>query len=246
MGAADILATPMFMLIVAVGAGLMVLAHIAPFPFLLDALAPAPSHWEMPVGEGAPRVYLTYDDGPNPTATPALLDVLTREGAVATFFVLDRHLNDDTAPIVARMFDEGHAVALHSHTRRLMILAPAELARTLLAAGDRIERLTGHRPCRAFWPHGGWRSGQMYAGLAQIDHTLIGWGWWLWDWNWFRAPDPDTLVRRFAGRVSAGDIIVMHDGHHEDPRADRRYAVDATARLVPTLRDQGFAFGTIC
>ena len=246
MGAADILATPMFMLIVAVGAGLMVLAHIAPFPFLLDALAPAPSHWEMPVGEGAPRVYLTYDDGPNPTATPALLDVLTREGAVATFFVLDRHLNDDTAPIVARMFDEGHAVALHSHTRRLMILAPAELARTLLAAGDRIERLTGHRPCRAFRPHGGWRSGQMYAGLAQIDHTLIGWGWWLWDWNWFRAPDPDTLVRRFAGRVSAGDIIVMHDGHHEDPRADRRYAVDATARLVPTLRDQGFAFGTIC
>ena len=38
----------------------------------------------------------------------------------------------------------------------------------------------------------------------------------------------------------------MHDGHHEDPRADRRYAVDATLRLVPLLRDQGFAFGTIC
>jgi peptidoglycan/xylan/chitin deacetylase (PgdA/CDA1 family) len=86
----------------------------------------------------------------------------------------------------------------------------------------------------------------MYAGLALIDHTLIGWGWWLWDWDWFRAPAPERLVRRFAGRVSGGDIIVMHDGHHEDPRADRRYAVDATLRLIPLLRDQGFAFGTIC
>ena len=236
----------MFMLFVAAGMGLMALAHMAPFPFLLDALARGRSHWEMPLGEGAPRVYLTYDDGPNPTATPALLDVLAREGAVATFFLLDRHLDADTAPIVARMFDEGHAVALHSHTRRLMVLSPAKFAQTLQAAADRIERFTGHRPCRAFRPHGGWRSGQMYAGLALIDHTLIGWGWWLWDWDWFRAPAPERLVRRFAGRVSGGDIIVMHDGHHEDPRADRRYAVDATLRLIPLLRDQGFAFGTIC
>ena len=239
-------ASPMFMLFVVAGAGLMGLAHVAPFPFLLDALVRGPSHWEMPPGEGGPEVYLTYDDGPNPTATPVLLDVLAREGAVATFFVLDRHLDAETAPIVARMFDEGHAVALHSHTRRLMILPPAEFARTLRAAADRIEQLTGHRPCRAFRPHGGWRSGQMYAGLALIDHTLIGWGWWLWDWDWFRAPAPDRLVQRFAGRVSGGDIIVMHDGHHEDPRADRRYTIDATGRLIPVLREQGFAFGTIC
>jgi peptidoglycan/xylan/chitin deacetylase (PgdA/CDA1 family) len=236
----------MFMLIVAAGAGLMLLAHIAPFPFLLDALAPAPSRWEMPLVEGAPLVYLTYDDGPNPEATPALLDVLAQEGAVATFFVLDRHLDDETAPIVARMFREGHAVALHSHTRRPMVLAPADFAAELRASANRIERLTGHRPCPAFRPHGGWRSGQMYVGLAMADYTLIGWGWWLWDWDWFRARDPDRLVRRFAGRVSGGDILVMHDGHHEDPRPDRRYAVDATARLVPLLQSQGFGFGTIC
>ena len=71
----------MFLLFVAAGMGLMVLAHVAPFPFLLDALTPGSAHWDMPPREGAPRVYLTYDDGPNPTATPALLDVLAREGA---------------------------------------------------------------------------------------------------------------------------------------------------------------------
>ena len=48
------------------------------------------------------------------------------------------------------------------------------------------------------------------------------------------------------GRVSGGDIIVMHDGHHEDGQADRRYTVEATGRLIPVLREQGFAFGTVC
>jgi len=47
-------------------------------------------------------------------------------------------------------------------------------------------------------------------------------------------------------RASAGDIVVIHDGHHKDPRPDRRYAVDTIARLVPELKDRGFQFGTIC
>ncbi len=236
----------MVFLFAAVGAALMVLAHVAPFPFLLDLVAPAPSRWEMPGDQVTPRVYLTFDDGPNPTATPAVLDVLARENAVATFFVLDHHLDAETAPIVARMFDDGHAVALHSHTRVLMLPPPEEIAKRLQAAAGRIEQLTGHRPCRAFRPHGGWRSGQMYKGLALIDHTLVGWGWFLWDWDWFRSPSPGRLVRRFAHRVSSGDIIVMHDGHHEDPHADRRYTVEATSRLIPVLREQGFALGTVC
>ena len=191
-------------------------------------------------------VYLTFDDGPNPTATPGLLDVLTQKGAVATFFLIDRHLTEETAPIVRRIFDDGHAVGLHAHTRKLMVMSPTQLAETLTGAADRIEQLAGQRPCRAFRPHGGWRSGQMYAGLAQIDHALVGWGWGLWDFNWYRRPDPKALVDRLARRASDGDIIVIHDGHHENPEADRRYAVEATASLVPALRARGFQFGKIC
>ena len=86
----------MFWLFIAAGFGLISLAHAAPFPFFLDALAPARALWSMPERVGAPMVYLTFDDGPNPTATPGLLDVLTREGAVATFFLIDRHLTEET------------------------------------------------------------------------------------------------------------------------------------------------------
>lgn len=236
----------MFWLLIAAGFGLLSLAHLAPFPFVLDAVAPAPALWRMPPNEAEPAIYLTFDDGPNPTATPQLLDVLARHGARATFFLIDRHLNDETAPIVRRMFADGHAVALHSHTRALMLMSPSQLAGTLLAAATRIERLAGSRPCKAFRPHAGARSGQMFAGLAAIDHVLVGWGWSLWDFNWYRRPDSEGLAERLAGRVSDGSIIVMHDGHHEDPAADRRYTVEAVDRLIPMVRGRGLGFGTIC
>jgi peptidoglycan/xylan/chitin deacetylase (PgdA/CDA1 family) len=235
----------MFILLI-VGVAAMILAHTAPFPFLIERFNPGQSVWRMPANGRQPVVYLTYDDGPNPTATPALLDVLEAEGVRATFFVIDEHLTEETAPIVRRMAAEGHAVALHSGTRGLMLESPEELASTLTAAAERLERLAGARPCRFFRPHAGWRGGRMYAGLRRINFKLAGWSWGLWDWNWYRQPEARAVARRLLRRASAGDIIVMHDGHHSNPRADRRYAVDATATLIPRLRDRGFEFGTLC
>lgn len=232
------------LLLLLLGAGAVVLSHLAPFPMLLDVTER--TVWRMPHASDDEVVYLTYDDGPNPAATPALLDVLAAAEVRATFFVIDRHLTAETAPIVARMFAEGHAVALHSHTRRKMFMRPQALADTLQEAAGRIERLAGGRPCRAFRPHGGGRSGEMLAGLERIDYTLVGWTFRLWDWDWFRRPDPERLAWRLARRISPGAIVVIHDGHHENPRADRQYAVRATALLVPQLRERGFRFGTIC
>ncbi len=228
------------------GFALVGLAHVAPFSFLLDRLPRADAIWRMPADPGAPAVYLTFDDGPNPTATPDLLDVLRDTGARATFFLIDAHLTEETAPIVRRMFDEGHAVALHSDTRTLMFKTPADLAATLTRQADRIEQLAGTRPCRLFRPHAGWRSGSMLEGLRRIDYALVGWSFGLWDFNWYRQPDPPALAARLASRASPGDIIVMHDGHHVNPRADRRHTVAATLELVPALHARGFSLATMC
>jgi peptidoglycan-N-acetylglucosamine deacetylase len=226
--------------------GVLFLAHTAPFPFLLDRFAPAGSIWRMPHASGPPTVYLTFDDGPNPAATPQLLDVLRDAGAPATFFLIDAHLTDETAPIVHRMFDEGHAVALHSDSRGLMVKPPAELAALLTRNADRIEQMAGSRPCRLFRPHAGWRSRTMYSALEQIDHRLVGWSWGMWDFNWYRGREGRAVAERLARRVSRGDIIVMHDGHHIDPRPDRRYAVEATRLLVAALDAKGWRFGRLC
>jgi len=221
------------------------LAHTAPFPFLLEAFAPSLSIWRMPVTE-PPLVYFTYDDGPNPAATPRLLDVLREHDARATFFLIDAHVTEDTAPIVRRMFNEGHAVALHADTRVLTVASPAAFAALLTTNADRIEQLAGRRPCRLFRPHAGWRSGSMYEGLVRVDHRLVGWSWGLWDWNWYRPQDAARLAERLGRAVSPGNIIVMHDGHHKNPAADRQYAIEATRRLVPVLRSRGYRFGVLC
>jgi peptidoglycan-N-acetylglucosamine deacetylase len=233
------------LIVVLVAVAVVALAHTAPAPFLLDALAGDRAVWHMPRGD-PPTLYLTYDDGPNPTTTPDLLDVLAREQVRATFFLIDAHITEETVPIVRRLFADGHAVALHSASRSYMFMSPSTFARTLEAAAARIEQLAGSRPCRAFRPHAGWRSSTMYAGLERLDYRLIGWGWMLWDWNWFRERTADSVVARLASRVSAGDIVVMHDGDESAPLKDQRHTVDATSRLVPALRARGFAFAPVC
>ena len=230
----------------AAGLTVVFLAHTAPFPFVLERFAPAGSLWHVPSAAGSRTLFLTYDDGPNPNATPALLDVLRESGAHATFFLIDAHVSEATAPIIRRMFAEGHGVALHSDTRAFMIKAPSDLAALLVRNADRIEHLAGSRPCHLFRPHAGWRSGAMYAGLARIDHRLVGWSWGLWDWNWYQPREAANLARRLAHRASPGDIIVMHDGHHIDPLADRRYAVEATRQLIIELKPRGFLFSSLC
>ena len=220
-----------------------VLAHTAPFPFLLDVTDD--TVWRMPASD-PPTIYLTFDDGPNPTATPQLLDVLKKHDVSATFFVIDRYLTSDTLPILRRTFEEGHAVALHSHTRRLMFEGWGVVATTLQEAAARIEVWTGYQTCRAFRPHAGHRSVPMLMGAARAGYTVVGWGWMLWDFNWFRKKMADALVPRFLARASPGDIIVIHDGHHKDPRANRLYAIETVDRVIPMLKARGFEFGTIC
>lgn len=233
------------LIVVLIGFGIMAFAHTAPAPFVIDAMAGNRAVWHMPRTD-PPTVYLTFDDGPNPTTTPALLDVLAREGVHATFFLIDRHVTDESAPIVRRMFAEGHAVALHSPTRKYMLSSPSDFAHTLTVWADRIETLAGSRPCRAFRPHAGWRGGQMYDGLRQVDYQLVGWGWMLWDFNWWRARTADRTLARITSRISGGDIVVMHDGDESAPRKPQAQTVEATARLIPALRARGLQFGVIC
>ena len=234
-------------LIFAIIVGVVFAAHTVPFPFLLEAFRPSQSLWRVKPAPGSPpTIYLTFDDGPNADWTPPLLDALRDTGVSATFFLIDEHITDKTAGIVERMVDEGHAIALHSGTRRLMIMQPAELAERLTSNANRIRTITGRQPCRLFRPHAGWRSSTMYAGLNRAGYRLAGWSWGMWDWDWWRTPQAARVARRLVRKASAGDIIVIHDGHHRNPQADRRHAGETVRQLVPLLRARGFAFAALC
>jgi peptidoglycan-N-acetylglucosamine deacetylase len=237
----------MLLAVALVIAGLAVLSHTAPAPFLLEAFRPSQSVWRIEPPRGAaPTIYLTFDDGPNPDWTPALLDALRDTNAHATFFIIDEHVTTETAPLLARIKLEGHAIGLHSGTRKLMVKRPEDLAQQLQSAADRITAASGAQPCRLFRPHAGWRSASMYQGLKLLDYRLAGWSWGMWDWDWWRTPTGDRIAARLARKASPGDIIVIHDGHHKNPRANRRYAGEAVRQLVPQLRARGFEFRRLC
>ena len=116
-----------------------------------------------------------------------MLDALRDEQIHATFFLIDEHMTPDTEWLVRRMADEGHAIALHSGSRRPMVMSPDALALRLTSAAQRIRAIAGREPCPLFRPHAGWRSAAMYDALSQIDYRLAGWSWGMWDWHWWRA-----------------------------------------------------------
>jgi peptidoglycan/xylan/chitin deacetylase (PgdA/CDA1 family) len=234
-------------LFAAVVIGILALAHTTPFPFLLEAFRPSKSLWHVKRLAGMPpAIYLTFDDGPNPDWTPPLLDALRDMGVHATFFLIDHHITGETTAIVQRIATEGHAIGLHSGTRRLMITEPRALAALLQQAASRITAITGRAPCPLFRPHAGWRSTTMYQALERIDFRVAGWSWGMWDWDWWRERDADRIADRLARKASPGDIVVIHDGHHKNPRADRRHAAETVRRLVPVLQSRGFEFETLC
>lgn len=231
----------------AVVIGAITAAHMVPFPFLFEAFNPAGSLWQVkPVKGSPPTLYFTFDDGPNLRWTPPLLDALRATNVRATFFLIDDHITEETAPIVRRIVEDGHAIALHSGTRRLMILSPGALATHLENAASRIRAITGREPCRLFRPHAGWRSVTMYLGLSRAGYRLAGWSWGMWDWDWWRAPRADRVAGRLARKASAGDIIVIHDGHHKNPNANRVHAAETIRMLIPVLRQRGFQFAPLC
>ena len=236
----------MIVLVLVVIGGAAVLAHTAPFPFLLEAFRPSRSVWRIPQPDGGRRLYLTFDDGPNAAWTPPVLDALRDHGAAATFFLIPEHITAATAPVVVRIAAEGHAIALHSGSRKPMLMPPGDLAEHLQLAARRIADLTGRQPCRFFRPHAGWRSASMYEALRRIDYRLAGWSWGMWDWNWWQGRQPDAVARRLERKASPGDIIVIHDGHHKDPARDRSHAGATVRLLVPVLQRRGFTFHPLC
>jgi peptidoglycan/xylan/chitin deacetylase (PgdA/CDA1 family) len=86
----------------------------------------------------------------------------------------------------------------------------------------------------------------MMRGAGRAGYKIAGWSWMSWDWVGFRKRTGPRVAAQVVGHAAPGKIIVIHDGHHKNPRADRRYAVEATSQVIDELKARGYTFGTLC
>jgi peptidoglycan/xylan/chitin deacetylase (PgdA/CDA1 family) len=182
------------------------------------------------------RIALTFDDGPDPVRTPALLDALAELDVKATFFVLGEHVAAHPE-LAARIAREGHELGNHTYSHRYLPLARSRSVEHELAATDAaIADATGILPRLARPPYGG-RSPWTVRAFARLDKRVV-----LWDVNsfdWKGAPGPE-IADRVLARVRPGSIVLMHDG-----RRATDVTIDAVRLLVPELRARGYELATV-
>ena len=187
------------------------------------------------------EVALTFDDGPNPKATPAILDTLRDHGVQATFFLLGKHV-ERWPSIARRIVEDGHAVGNHGyHHQRLLARGPAYTRLDLWLGTQAIIAATGARP-RYFRPPHGFRNPWVYGIARELDQRLVGWTLGVWDTD---RPGAGVIARRVREGARPGSIILLHDGDAYDANGDRLQTVDALPLIIGDLRAAGFQFALL-
>ena len=181
-------------------------------------------------------VALTLDDGPDPRVTPAVLDLLDRYGAKASFFCVGSRAAEHP-DVVREIARRGHSVENHSnrHSRRFSLYGWDSLYRDIATAQDTLGALTGRRP-QFFRAPAGLRNPFLDPVLARLGLRYVSWT--------RRGFDtvtrkPDKVVRRLTADLAAGDILLLHDCGSAVMADGRPVALSALPALLEKIAAQG-------
>ncbi len=154
-----------------------------------------------------PHVVLTYDDGPEPGGTDAILRSLERHGATATFFVLLTRVRRNPG-LLAEVVAAGHEIALHGVDHQPLVRFGYREARSRTsAARDELEDITGV-PVRWFRPPYGRQNLLTWRAVTSLGLMPVLWGATSWDWR--DLPQEDRVAKAQRG-VRGGTILLAHD-----------------------------------
>ena len=182
--------------------------------------------------EVRPVVALTFDDGPNASSTPILLDGLKERKVRATFFLIGENIEKgENEKIVKRMYEEGHLIGNHTYTHcNLSKLETGEAKKELEQTDTVIEKITGKQPAFARAPYG-----ELPVDSEQdLSRMYIGWTVDPLDWM---TEDAGAVVKTVVEEINPGDIILLHDCYPS--------SVQAAIRIVDLLQGKGYEFVTV-
>lgn len=178
-------------------------------------------------------IALTIDDGPNPTWTPKMLDLLAEHEIHATFFIIGEQVKE-FPKLTRRIADAGHQICNHTETHPISIadMSKKKVRKEIVEAHDRIADVTGVVPQFFRSPGGNW-SKTVLDMVAEHDMLPIDW-----------AVDPRDWARPGVGRIrramlkgKENNIILCHDGG-----GDRSQTLKALDSVIPKLKKRGLTF----
>jgi peptidoglycan/xylan/chitin deacetylase (PgdA/CDA1 family) len=179
-------------------------------------------------------VYLTFDDGPHPRHTPAILDVLADRGFRATFFVLGRNVRRAGTAMLERARAAGHRIGNHAFSHRDLTTIPeAQVHREIARTESLIADVLG--PGRLFRPpYGAW-NGAVARVVEDLGYHHVSWNVDTRDWN--PEYQPDEWVRFAFDQIRGRErsVVLAHDIH--------RTTADHLADLLRLIEGIG---GVIC
>jgi peptidoglycan-N-acetylglucosamine deacetylase len=215
--------------------GAALAAHLLPVP----AVGIAP--WRRALGirdriDDRGAVGLTFDDGPHPEGTPAVMDALEAAGATATFFLAGEQVEQRPA-VAVEIVERGHRVALHCFRHRSFLrMTPREAREDLLRGAAAIEDATGVAP-RQFRPPFGFLSAAAYQFARSQGWEIVLWMRYGKDWE--AAATPSSIARRVTRRLHGGDVIVLHDADYYSAPGSWRQTAAALPILFEELDRRG-------
>jgi peptidoglycan-N-acetylglucosamine deacetylase len=181
---------------------------------------------------------LTFDDGPHPQGTPAVLDFLARERVAATFFLVGEQVLRN--PSLAReIVQAGHDVALHCHRHRnLLRLTPWQVREDIARAYDAIATHTDTAPALYRPPYGVLNASALRLANARGWRTLL---WTHWGRDWEARATPASIAALVTDGVGDGSVLLLHDADDYSSPGSWKRTADALPRVLETLTGAGLA-----
>lgn len=217
------------------------LAHIGPG---VSWLAPVRLRWAPGLsGLGRPgHVAVTFDDGPHPDGTPAVLDALDQLGWRATFFLLGKSVREMPG-LTAQIAAAGHEIGVHGDEHRyLFTRTPRAAVTDLTRAVDSIQTAVGSPPQWYRPPYGVLTTGGMLAAHRAGLRTVL---WSAWGRDWEPGATPDTVVTELTRGVLAGGTALLHDSDATSTPGSWRVTAAALPLLAEELGRRGVAAGPL-
>lgn len=183
------------------------------------------------------KIALTFDDGPDMTYTPRILNILRQRQAKATFFVLGEQVSN-FPEAAKRIVNEGHTIANHSWDHvYLSKVYTSQVIQKVTSTNAAIEKVTGRRPVLFRFPYGVYTAADALT-IKKLGLSNILWSIDTLDWSGKTAAEIMEIINRDK---SPGDIILMHS--FQSPKLEG--TVQALPKIIDQLRSEGYEFVTV-